>query len=208
MFYDPQCLAEAGQAIPLSGESLVQAVPSQMSIVCWDAMPFASPNPISPIPREDMQPMGNIPDLSDRGFSLFSSSPPAFYTHSPQTVVPYLLADNFGAVPTAPGTATGQPTATHNRSPPTNIPDPSVNSLTGYTEDAWQFLRMQGQMYECLWDDGSGRLCGYLGPLIGIKRHLRSSHRLRKYASGYQSHPVSSDNAPQVNLLSTLWEVT
>lgn len=100
---------------------------------------------------------------------------------SPWAINPYLSVEGQCDTTSAvPGTTIDRPLATHT-SPPPSISNLSADCLTEYAEGIWQFLRVQGHHYECLWDDGSGRLCGYLGSLAGVKQHLRKSHRLKRY---------------------------
>lgn len=194
------------------GNDLVQAVPSQVAIVYWNVLPSVPRDPTGQIHTEDMPPplpMGNIPfESPSSGFE--SSSPSALHTRlhhegpmyyqgvgsgcfgtthqqptlSPQITDPHSLVFDYTTTFTVPGTTVERPLATPTRSSPPTL-DPSADAPVEYTEDVLQFLRMRGHQYECLWEDGSGRLCGYLGSLVGVKRHLRDSHRLERYAPGH-----------------------
>jgi len=205
------------------GNDLVQAVPSQVAVVYWNAPQFIPRDPAGRTPAEDADlplPAGNT--FLESPLSGFESSfPPALRTQLhpegpmhfqgtgsdycgtthqqsaplPQTTDHRPSAFDYSTMPTVPGTVVERPLVTPTRSSPAQIPGPSENGPIEYTEDILQFLGMRGHQYECLWDNGLGRPCGYSGSLVGVKRHLRSSHRLERYAPGcgiVPNHPVTS----------------
>lgn len=101
-----------------------------------------------------------------------------------QPIGPRPLDYDSGTAPVTPGIVMEQPPAPHTAIPPAPSPDPSANRPAEYTENLWQFLGVRGRQYECLRDDGSKGVCGYLGSLAKIKRHVRDSHNSKRYALG------------------------
>lgn len=221
MFSDPQYSIEHRQAMPLLRKDLVQAVPSQVAVVYWNAAPLASHDPTtrtrgegagSPPPMLDVfldpsnqeLPSFNPGSLSPMLHAQLYPEGPAYSqrtgfgyrdqssctTHqelvpSPQITDPNLLVNDSRTTPTIPGTTVQWSSTTHIRISPAPTPDLPADFLTEYAEDVWRFLRKWGNRYECLRDGASGSLCGYSGSLTGIKRHLRSSHHLERFAFSY-----------------------
>lgn len=187
---------------------LVPTITPQIALASWGASPLASDGtpPLSLLYSKDREvpsfgfvgsfppalhaqphPDG-IPYFQRTGFSYYDPFPHA--THQqlppfPQTINPRLLVHNYGTTPTIPGFTVDQPPATLTRGSPSPVQDLPAYGSAECTGDLWQFVRMRhDSQYECLWDDGSGRLCGQIGTLLGVKRHLRSNHNFKRYPHG------------------------
>lgn len=120
--------------------------------------------------------------VQDTGFDYCNQSVSATYRQAaflPQTINPCLMPNNFNTVPVIPESMADLPRNTLTESLPAPIQDYPASSSTG---DAWRFLgvRSRGQ-HECLWADGSGKVCGYLATLRGVKQHIRAAHELHEY---------------------------
>ena len=209
-FPDPWCLMGSGQtkACPLQGSW--PAIPSQMIADRWFAPPVHPPDvwfPASPariIPSDSdnwAPPLGlepeafPLPTLSqnfpceEKEYAYGTGSgghDTSFYSTHEQitslfhTIDPRLLVNYISTVPATPDPTLGQPQAHFVKSPPSRGPPGSIS--TNDAGDALQFLKMDSNSrYECLRDDGSGKICGYVGTSRQVKQHLRSDHRSNRY---------------------------
>ena len=194
---------------PMPVKDLVPAIPSQTASAWWDTPslasnypaarspllptnqeppPFALESPFHSTLHAQLYPEGTV-YLQRTGSGHCDLFPHATHhqaASSPQTIDPYLLVGNPNTASNMPRSAVDQPPTTPTRNSSAPVPDPFTNGSTEYTEDIWQFLRMGSDYrYECLWDDGSGRLCGQSGTLAGVKRHLQRDHRSNRCALDY-----------------------
>lgn len=204
-FPDPQCFIELGQITPSPMKDSAPTVPCQTSSAWWNPPSLVTNNPtthtflnssspeLTSLGLDSSFPSTIHPQLHPEGMGYFQRTgynhhdPFPHVAHhqttlSPQSIDPYLLLGDPSTTPAVPGYTVDQPFATP-RSTASPVQDISMNRSTRYTENILQFLRMRSDSrYECLWDDGSGRLCGYSATLTGVKRHLRSRHCLKRYA--------------------------
>lgn len=203
------------QTMHLLENALVPAIPSQVALSCWDttSLPLNGPTTHTPFHSDREVPSfclgGSFPlalqaQLCSEGTEYFQRMGFNYYDHFPHAahqqatpfphlVSPHLPTYSSAPTPTVPGfTIDHPPNATTGRLP-ASVQDLLTNSPAECTEGILQFLRMRPDFrYECLWDDGSGRLCGYSGTLLGVKRHLRSNHDLKTYVFGYRGMSILS----------------
>ena len=111
-----------------------------------------------------------------RGTELrHESAPYSTYDQSislPHAIDPRLLLSSTTPVINGP---MGELPQVHIRETPP-ILDSSANGSANPAKNA-RFLRMHSKhRYECSWDDGSGKICGYSGTLREAKRHVKSVH--------------------------------
>ena len=212
---------------------LAPSNPSQVALSCWDATSSPSDGPTIHAPFHSNRevpsfclgsslPLAFQAQLSPEGTEHFQRMGFNYYdpfahaarqqaTPFPWLLSSYLPAYNSGPTPTVSGCTINHLLDAPSGSPPASVQDLLANGPAECTEDILQFLRMRpDHRYECLWDDGSGGLCGHSGTLLGVKRHLRSNHDLKRYILGYWGTSVLSAFAnifPQVVLLPILQEV-
>lgn len=107
------------------------------------------------------------------GSSTYSSRERA--TSLPHTIDPRALINYSGTVFIVPRSTVERPQINLLKAPPNQ--GSSAKGSTYHTGGIWRFLKMRpDSKYECSWDDGSGKICGYPGTLLQVKRHLRSDH--------------------------------
>lgn len=115
------------------------------------------------------------------GSSTYSSCERA--TSPPHTIDPCALINYSGAVSIVPGSTVEQPQINLLKAPPNQ--GSLAKGSTDHTGGIWRFLKMRpDSKYECSWDDGSGKICGYPETLLQVKWHLRSDHPFNRYVLG------------------------
>lgn len=186
-FSDSWYSMEFGQTNPFPGQDLVPTVPSQMAASRWYPPPLARRGPATPLPDvadTGFPPPGkNTPfDFHHRGgppFCLEGSPPFVFHSRFhpegislPHTIDPRTLLSSTMSVINGPTVERSQ--AHISETPP--IQDSPANGSANAAKSV-RFLRMRSKhRYECSWDDGSGKICGYSGTLLEAKRHVQRVH--------------------------------